>query len=66
MSYTGQPATDEQVYCFCHQVSYGEMIACDNQECKNEWFHLDCVGMLAPPTGVWFCNDCVIAQKEDS
>ena len=23
---------NEPTYCFCHQVSYGEMIGCDNQD----------------------------------
>lgn len=23
---------NEPVYCFCRQVSYGEMVACDNDE----------------------------------
>jgi hypothetical protein len=27
----GAAVTDEQVYCTCRQVSYGEMIACDNK-----------------------------------
>jgi hypothetical protein len=27
----GGIVTDEQVYCTCRQVSYGEMIACDNK-----------------------------------
>jgi hypothetical protein len=25
------PEADEQLYCTCRQVSYGEMIACDNK-----------------------------------
>lgn len=65
-------ATDEQIYCTCQQVSYGEMIACDNkviyfliQSCPFEWFHLDCVQLQAPPTGVWFCDYCR-AEKEKS
>lgn len=29
---------DESVlYCTCRQVSYGEMIGCDNAECEIEW-----------------------------
>ncbi|CCJ29141.1 unnamed protein product [Pneumocystis jirovecii] len=48
---------DSQVYCFCQQVSYGEMIACDDSECVFEWFHYGCVGLKAPPNGKWFCSD---------
>lgn len=27
--------TNEPTYCVCQQVSYGEMIACDNEEVPN-------------------------------
>ena len=40
----------EPRYCYCNQVSYGEMVACDMDSCPREWFHLDCVGLAkAPP-----------------
>lgn len=29
----------EPTYCICSQVSFGEMIACDNENCSIEWFH---------------------------
>jgi hypothetical protein len=54
---------DDQVYCFCRNVSYGEMIACDGDDCIHEWFHLDCVGLSEPPTGVWYCPDCRKRKK---
>ena len=41
---------DEPRYCYCNQVSYGEMVACDNIECMREWFHLACVGLSRPPS----------------
>ena len=28
---------DNRTYCFCDGVSYGEMIACDDEECEREW-----------------------------
>ena len=28
---------DEPVYCYCQQVSYGEMVGCDNDNCAREW-----------------------------
>ena len=31
------PDTGEQLYCFCNRVSYGEMIGCDDDDCKREW-----------------------------
>lgn len=49
---------NEPVYCTCQRVSYGQMVGCDNEDCRFEWFHLDCVGLVAPPTGNWLCPDC--------
>ena len=45
----------ELTYCYCNQISYGEMVACDMSNCKKEWFHLDCVGLAKLPTknGEW-------------
>ena len=45
-------------YCLCNRVCFGEMIGCDNRECKLEWFHIECVGLKEPPEGAWFCPDC--------
>ncbi|KAI9741392.1 MAG: hypothetical protein M1834_003109 [Cirrosporium novae-zelandiae] len=39
----------EPRYCYCNGVSYGEMVACDADNCRGEWFHLDCIGMTKPP-----------------
>ena len=47
----------EPTYCMCERVSFGEMIACDNDRCAREWFHLECVGLNAAPTGKWYCNE---------
>lgn len=51
---------NEPVYCTCHQVSFGEMVCCDNTDCKVEWFHFQCVGMVSgPPANVkWYCENC--------
>ncbi|CAN1167907.1 PHD finger protein ING2 [Linum perenne] len=52
---------NEPTYCVCHQVSFGDMIACDNESCEGgEWFHYTCVG-LTPETrfkGKWYCPTC--------
>lgn len=50
---------DEPLYCYCNQVSYGNMIACDNDDCPREWFHLPCVKLDKAPVGrtKWFCSD---------
>ncbi|XP_073046772.1 PHD finger protein ING1 isoform X2 [Primulina eburnea] len=54
---------NEPTYCFCNQVSYGEMVACDNPDCKIEWFHYGCVGLKEQPKGKWYCSDCVGTKR---
>lgn len=49
---------DEPTYCLCDQVSYGEMIGCDNDLCPIEWFHFSCVQLSSKPKGKWFCPRC--------
>lgn len=52
--------TNENLYCYC-QCPYdevSEMIACDGRDCAIEWFHFECVGIMVPPKGKWFCPDC--------
>ena len=39
----------EPRYCYCNEISFGEMVACDNDACPREWFHLSCVGLSKPP-----------------
>lgn len=62
---TNNGADDDEIYCFCRQVSYGEMVGCDNANCRYEWFHYDCVGLTEPPVGAWFCPDCSKDMKKD-
>ncbi|KAI0484474.1 hypothetical protein GGR56DRAFT_613983 [Xylariaceae sp. FL0804] len=56
----GDVDADEPLYCYCNGVSYGEMVACDAEDCEREWFHLDCVGLKAAPSlnMKWFCDHC--------
>ncbi|KAK4518897.1 Bud site selection protein 6 [Mucor velutinosus] len=49
---------NEQLYCYCQQVSFGEMVACDNKECDVEWFHIACVDLKTVPKGKWYCDNC--------
>lgn len=49
---------DERTYCYCDRVSFGNMIGCDGEDCKREWFHLACVGLENPPRGSWYCDEC--------
>ena len=56
----GKIGPKEPVYCFCNYISYGNMIKCDNPNCKREWFHFHCVGLKNQPKGKWFCSEkCV-------
>ncbi|KIJ69632.1 hypothetical protein HYDPIDRAFT_106275 [Hydnomerulius pinastri MD-312] len=52
--------SNEARYCYCHQVSYGTMIGCDNEACKLEWFHLGCTGLSEVPNKKtkWYCREC--------
>ncbi|KAF7278868.1 inhibitor of growth family, member 3 [Rhynchophorus ferrugineus] len=54
---------NEPRYCLCNQVSYGDMVACDNEDCPSEWFHYPCVGITAPPKGKWYCPQCTATMK---
>ncbi|KAI5959668.1 hypothetical protein CANMA_004104 [Candida margitis] len=53
----------EPTYCYCNQVSFGEMVGCDGDDCKREWFHLPCIGFKNPPKGKWYCDDCLKKMK---
>ncbi|CAF0835276.1 unnamed protein product [Adineta ricciae] len=62
-NFPGQ-AIDERRYCFCNEMSYGDMIACDNPTCRREWFHYPCVNIVTPPKGKWFCSECTLMQQQ--
>jgi len=49
---------DEETYCLCGQISYGEMILCENDLCPIEWFHFSCVSLQSKPKGRWYCPNC--------
>lgn len=57
---------NEPTYCVCRQVSYGEMVGCDNTECEIEWFHFGCVGLTlqTKPKGKWYCPVCIEKRKK--
>ncbi|XP_074598716.1 inhibitor of growth family, member 3 isoform X1 [Brevipalpus obovatus] len=60
------PDASEERYCLCNQVSYGEMVACDNNtDCQyGHWFHFGCVGITQPPKGKWYCPPCTQQLKK--
>ncbi|KAJ7865436.1 hypothetical protein B0H14DRAFT_410459 [Mycena olivaceomarginata] len=55
---------DENQYCFCQKQSYGDMIACDNDDCPYEWFHLSCVQLTQPTPEKWYCRECIENSKK--
>jgi hypothetical protein len=55
--------TDQRRYCYCNDTSYGTMIACDADDCRQEWFHLKCVGLDAPPTSRTLKRDIFSTPK---
>ncbi|KAJ7093075.1 hypothetical protein C8R44DRAFT_890852 [Mycena epipterygia] len=56
---------NESRYCYCDQVSFGEMIGCDDPRCEREWFHLTCTNLAAAPEGrkKWYCDDCTTRKN---
>lgn len=52
---------EPDLYCYCNKPSYGKMIGCDNDDCKFQWFHMDCIEVPADPDAAWYCPDCVEA-----
>lgn len=51
--------SDEEIrYCSCKQLSFGEMILCDNEQCSIQWFHFECVELTNKPRGRWYCPAC--------
>lgn len=58
-------SNNEETYCMCEQIAYGEMIACDNKGCPYEWFHLQCVGLTKlPNNNKWYCPHCKKNKKK--
>lgn len=55
----GEEGDNEPRYCYCNEVSYGNMVACDNENCPREWFHLACVNMEKAPNArtKWYCSE---------
>ncbi|KAK6034351.1 PHD-finger [Cooperia oncophora] len=56
-------AEGNERWCFCREVSSGSMICCDDPECKYQWFHFECVGLVVEPKGQWFCSECSMKKR---
>lgn len=49
---------ENEKWCYCGEGEHGKMIACDDENCELQWFHLGCVGLTKAPRGKWYCNEC--------
>jgi hypothetical protein len=57
--------TNEPLYCICQRIAFGEMIACDNEDCPIEWFHYECVNLTKEPrNSSWLCPQCSHKKKK--
>lgn len=45
-------------YCLCRTYAFGDMVRCDDPECKIVWYHYECVGLMHSPKGNWHCDRC--------
>ena len=54
---------NEPTYCTCNRVSFGQMIGCENADCRIEWFHLECIGLAEAPKGKWYCDECIKQRR---
>ncbi|KAL3869645.1 hypothetical protein ACJMK2_042310 [Sinanodonta woodiana] len=48
---TSLPLPNKPVWCFCQDDKYEQMVACDDQNCKFQWFHFDFVGIASKSKG---------------
>jgi len=55
-------AQEQKKYCLPSCTGEGkyeeEMVGCDNDSCRLEWFHFSCVGLKRKPKGSWYCDEC--------
>ena len=49
---------EEELYCTCRDISYGNMIFCESSSCVIQWFHFKCVNLTTTPKGRWYCPQC--------
>lgn len=63
----GRPRPKERTrvrkYCTCRRDPGGDWVGCDIPDCRIEWYHLACVGLVVAPVGPWTCPRCVEQQR---
>ena len=51
---------EEGPWCFCQEhLEESELIGCDNAQCNIKWYHMDCLQIINPPEGNWYCPTCI-------
>ncbi len=58
--------SDNFIYCKCQSDKPNEeMVGCDNESCRFQWFHFSCVGLKTKPRKkTWYCSiKCRNAHK---
>lgn len=64
-----RPETEEQTWCYCNRVGFGEMVACESSDpCPIEWFHFNCVGLTSHTSipDQWYCAECRLGFRHAS
>lgn len=58
-------STNVDLYCYCRKPDDGsQMIACEEEGCKYEWFHLTCLKLVRVPRGAYICKECKKKRKK--
>ena len=54
------PKRTNAVWCLCAGPEEGQIVACDHQNCRIQWYHFHCVGLVDTPSAgtPWFCPSC--------
>ncbi|XP_066933270.1 uncharacterized protein [Clytia hemisphaerica] len=52
---------DSERYCFCREPGWlgGNFVPCANEDCKIQWYHLQCVNLKDFPMEDWKCPRCL-------
>ena len=56
--------SEPERWCYCGGEEEGEMICCDDERCKIQWYHFDCIGISEAPRGTWYCPKCIKASPK--
>ncbi len=48
-----------EIICICKKKASGNMIECENNNCKIGWFHFKCVKIKKVPKNEWLCPYCI-------